>query len=81
MLLELLWYLRYTLPLTASSPEGRNGFLLHKDGSTVPCGLACGNFSTDTTDTLVIEGLFGGSAAKEEWGCSGVLQQRKKCGG
>lgn len=67
MPLEQLWCLKYTLLLTADSPYGLKGFLLHKDGSTVPCGLACGNVSTDTTDTLVIEGLFGGNAAKAEW--------------
>lgn len=64
---ELLWCLRYTLPLSTNSPLGQSSFLLHRDGSTVPCGLACGSINTDTTHTLVIEGLFGGSAAKAEW--------------
>jgi len=64
---ELLWCLRYTLLLSTNSPLGQSSFLLHRDGSTVPCGLACGSINTDTTHTLVIEGLFGGSAAKAEW--------------
>jgi len=79
--LEWLWCLRYTLSFTANSPQGWKVFLLHKGGSTVPCGLACGNVSTDTTDTLVIERLFGGNAAKAEWDFSVFLQRRKMGGG